>query len=246
MDQVLIIIPTYNEAGNIKTLIRGIRSALPNAKVVFVDDNSPDGTAGIIRSCQGHDAFIDLLSRPCKQGLASAYKAGFDYACRSDCSVIVQMDADLSHDPAVLPRMIARLDSCDMVCGSRYVPGGGVSDWPLSRIALSRSANIFCQHILGIPFHDATSGYKCFRREVLSQIDYRSIPCEGYAFQIEMLYRAVSAGLCVQEMPIVFRARENDHSKISHGIVWEAFCRVCALAGARGAQKKCRHKRRQA
>jgi len=226
----LVIIPTYNEVKNIRFIIERIFSLEDNLSVLIVDDNSPDETAGIVRRLQSKYGSLYLMTREQKMGLGSAYIEGFKYAIEKNYDVIVQMDGDSSHSPEYLSGMIGLLRKYDLVIGSRYAKGGGVSNWSLLRLFLSRSANIFSKIFLRIPVEDLTSGFKCMKKEVLEKIDFSTIKSQGYAFQVEMVFRAYLKGLKIAEYPIVFKGRQKDKSKMSFGIIFEAFLRVVLLS----------------
>lgn len=230
MPETLVIIPTYNEFDNIAPLVRALDAVPVECDVLFVDDDSPDQTAQAIRSVSEHHPWVLLLSRSQKAGIASAYRAGFAYALKKGYQTIVQMDADLSHNPQRLPELLQKVQHCDLVIGSRYVCGGGVSDWAFKRSLLSRFANLFARFLLYSRINDWTSGYKCFRSSILKVIDYSSLQSKGYAFQIEMVNRCFLKGLQIKEVPIVFRGRVYEDSKMSFGIVIEAFLRVVFLS----------------
>src|SRR3954454_6929699 len=222
---VWVILPTYDEASNLEAVVGGVRAAVPDAHVLVVDDNSQDGTAELA------DALADsVLHRPAKAGLGRAYVAGFDVALAAGAELVIEMDADSSHDPADLPRLIgvARAGA-DLVLGSRYAPGGGIEDWGLDRRVLSRAGCAYARHVLGVHVRDLTGGFKCFRREVLETIDLNAITARGYAFQIETTYRALRAGYRVVEVPITFVDRERGGSKMSKAIVLEAIWKVPLL-----------------
>ncbi len=228
-----LILPTYNEAENIGPLVR---EALPRlaasgqeARILIVDDNSPDGTGEVADRLAGELDEVEVLHRPGKEGLGRAYLAGFEVALERGADYVLEMDSDFSHDPADLPRLIAGAGAADLVLGSRYVPGGGVENWGLFRRALSRGGSIYARVILGVPAHDLTGGFKCFRRQTLERIDYRDTHADGYGFQIELTYRVYKAGLRVEEIPIVFRDREEGTSKMTARIALEAIWKVPAL-----------------
>jgi dolichol-phosphate mannosyltransferase len=221
--QKLVVIPTYNEASNIERLAQAVLQLNLGFHLLFVDDASPDGTGWVADRLAVRSPQIAVLHRPRKMGLGSAYREGFRYALQRGAELIFAMDADLSHDPAVLPDFLAAIEDHDLVIGSRYVRGGHVQGWPLHRLLLSRSANIFATCLLALPLRDCTSGFKCFRRQVLEAIDVDRITSDGYAFQLEMHYHALHQGFRVAEIPIVFRERQYGSSKISRRIVWEAF-----------------------
>jgi dolichol-phosphate mannosyltransferase len=228
-----LILPTYDEAENLERIVRAALPRLAEAgdgnHVLVVDDNSPDGTGEIAdRLAKEHDA-VDVLHRPRKEGLGRAYLAGFRHALAREAELVIEMDADFSHDPADLPRLIAAAADADLVLGSRYVPGGGVENWGLFRRALSRGGSLYARAILGVPVHDLTGGFKCFRRATLEGIDYLDTHADGYGFQIELTYRSYEAGYRVKEIPIVFRDREQGTSKMNARIALEAIWKVPAL-----------------
>jgi dolichol-phosphate mannosyltransferase len=228
-----LILPTYDEAENLERIVRAALPRLAEAgdgnHVLVVDDNSPDGTGEIAdRLAKEHDA-VEVLHRPGKGGLGRAYLAGFQHALAREAELVIEMDADFSHDPADLPRLIAAAADADLVLGSRYVPGGGVENWGLFRRALSRGGSLYARAILGVPVHDLTGGFKCFRRATLEGIDYLDTHADGYGFQIELTYRSYKAGYRVKEIPIVFRDREQGTSKMNARIALEAIWKVPAL-----------------
>jgi dolichol-phosphate mannosyltransferase len=223
---VLVVVPTLDEADNIGRLLRGIRTAAPSVDVLIVDDASPDGTGKIAEAMSAEDPRVDVLHRPAKAGLGAAYIAGFTWGLERGFGILVEMDADGSHAPEQLPELVAALDRADLVLGSRWVQGGRVVNWPRSRELLSRGGNIYTRLALGIDLHDATGGYRAYRRVVLDTIDYRAVASEGYCFQVDLVWRAVRAGLRVVEVPITFAERERGDSKMSGSIVREALWRV--------------------
>jgi dolichol-phosphate mannosyltransferase len=225
-----VILPTYNEAENLERIVKAVLERLPTpGRVLVVDDNSPDGTGELAdRLASGHEA-ISVLHRPRKEGLGPAYLAGFHVALDGGAQRIIEMDADFSHDPAYLPRLVGAADEADLVIGSRYVPGGGVTDWGPMRRFISRGGSAYARVALGLPIQDLTGGFKCFRREVLESIKLDTIEARGYAFQVETTYRAIKAGFRVIEIPIVFRDRMDGTSKMSRSIVAEAMWRVPAM-----------------
>jgi dolichol-phosphate mannosyltransferase len=225
-----LVLPTYNEADNIEPLVEAARSNLPvGAQILIVDDGSPDGTGERADRLADRVAGVRVLHRTVKEGIGPAYVAGFRQALAGGAGLVLEMDADFSHDPAYLPRLIEATRSADLVLGSRYVPGGGVGDWGPVRRAISRGGSIYARHLLGIGIHDLTGGFKCFRSEVLEAIDLDSIQARGYAFQIEITYRAVKRGFRVVEVPIVFRDRRMGNSKMDTGILAEAVWKVPRL-----------------
>jgi len=224
-----LVLPTYNEAGNLEAIVRSALANMPGgASVLVVDDNSPDGT-GDIAERLGEELPIEVLHRQGKEGLASAYIAGFRHALERGAGLVLQMDADFSHDPTDLRRLVDASESADLVLGSRYVEGGGVRDWSIVRRAISRGGSAYARIVLGIGVRDLTGGFKCFRREVLEGIDLEQIASQGYGFQVEMTYRALEKGFKVVEIPIVFKDRQVGSSKMSRAIVLEAAWRVPLL-----------------
>jgi dolichol-phosphate mannosyltransferase len=224
-----LVLPTYEEAGNIEQIIRRALASMPEgSRVLVVDDNSPDGTGEIAERLTG-ELPVEVLHRAGKEGLASAYIAGFRHALGRGAGLVLQMDSDFSHDPADLRRLIEASGRADLVLGSRYVAGGGVRDWSLIRQAISRGGSAYARIVLGIEVKDLTGGFKCFHREVLEAIDLDAISSQGYAFQVEMTYRALQKGFRVLEIPIVFRDRQVGNSKMSRAIVLEAAWRVPLL-----------------
>src|SRR6478609_5243449 len=225
-----LVLPTYEEAENVEAFVAAARAKLPaSAQVLIVDDNSPDGTGEIAdRLAEEHEG-VSVLHRPRKEGLGPAYIAGFRRALAGGAGLVVEMDSDFSHEPAYLPRLIEAAERADIVIGSRYVPGGGVSDWGPLRRAISRGGSAYAQLLLSLPVRDLTGGFKCFRREVLEAIDLDAVRSRGYAFQVEMTYRAIELGFDVAEVPIVFRDRQAGASKMSRSIVLEAIWRVPLL-----------------
>jgi dolichol-phosphate mannosyltransferase len=225
-----LVLPTYNEADNIETFVEAVRAKVPaSARILIVDDNSPDGTGEIADRLAAEDERVLVLHRPHKEGLGPAYIAGFEQALAGDAELILEMDSDFSHDPAYLPRLLGAAEGADLAIGSRYVPGGGVGDWSALRKAISRGGSAYARLVLGVGVRDLTGGFKCFRREVLEDIDLDSIRSRGYAFQIEMTYRAIQRGFRVVEVPIVFRDRRAGTSKMDRSIVAEAVWRVPLL-----------------
>jgi len=227
---VWLVLPTYDEAANIEAIVAAALEHLPPARrVLIVDDSSPDGTGEIAdRLAAEHDE-VAVLHRPRKQGLGPSYVAGFRRALDEGADLIAQMDADFSHDPADLPRMLAAAERADLVLGSRYVRGGGVTDWGAARRAISRWGSAYARTALGVGIQDLTGGFKVFRRRVLEAIDLDSLDAVGYAFQVETTFRAIRAGFQVVEVPIVFRDRRVGESKMTGAIVLEAAWRVPAM-----------------
>ncbi|HEX8689720.1 MAG TPA: polyprenol monophosphomannose synthase [Solirubrobacterales bacterium] len=224
-----LVLPTYNEAANIEAFVAAARAKLPGtARVLIVDDNSPDGT-GEIAERLAREESVEVLHRPRKEGLGPAYVAGFRRALAAGAGLVLEMDADFSHDPAYLPRLLEASAHADLVLGSRYVDGGGVSEWTAVRRAISRGGSVYARLVLGLDVRDVTGGFKCFRREVLEAIDLDAVRSRGYAFQVELTYRAVCLGFDVVEVPIVFRDRRAGKSKMGLAIAAEAAWRVPAL-----------------
>ncbi|NTW03423.1 MAG: polyprenol monophosphomannose synthase [Oscillochloris sp.] len=224
-----VIVPTYNEADNIGQLIPQIL-AYPRCRVLVVDDGSPDGTGALVEHIAREEPRVSLLGRPGKLGLGTAYVAGFRRALAEGAQFIIEMDADFSHDPRYLPNLLtATTTTYDLVIGSRYVRGGGTTDWGLARKLISRGGNLYAGLILGLPVSDGTAGYRCYRRSVLEAINLDAIRSNGYAFQIEMVYRARLAGARIGEVPIIFPDRRVGKSKMSRRIVLEALINVWKL-----------------
>jgi dolichol-phosphate mannosyltransferase len=223
---VLVVIPTYNEAENVRLITARVREATPQADILVVDDDSPDGTGRIADELAASDPAIHVLHRTEKNGLGAAYLAGFDWALQRDYDAVVEMDADGSHQPEELPRLLAALDGADLVLGSRWVPGGAVRNWPRHRLVLSRGGNTYTRVLLGVPLRDATGGYRAFRRSALETLDLADVESAGYCFQVDLAWRAVQSGLRVVEVPITFVERERGDSKMSGAIVAEALLRV--------------------
>jgi dolichol-phosphate mannosyltransferase len=232
---VWLVMPTYDEAANLSSIVAAARDRLPaERRVLIVDDNSPDGTGRIAdRLAREHDD-VTVLHRPQKQGLGPAYVAGFREALAGGAELIVQMDADFSHDPGDLPRLLAAAEDADLVLGSRYVVGGGVAEWGPARRLISRAGSAYARAMLGLGIRDLTGGFKVFRRAVLEAIELEAIASLGYAFQVETTYRAIRAGFRVVEVPIVFCDRRVGESKMSGSIVAEAALRIPLMRLARG------------
>lgn len=232
--RVWVILPTYNEAENLEPLVNAVLERLPEPRrILIVDDNSPDGTGEIADRIAEASDDVTVLHRPHKEGLGPAYLAGFREALAAGAELIIEMDADFSHDPAYLPQLLRAAEDADLVLGSRYVPGGGVTEWGKMRRFISKRGSGYARRMLGVPIRDLTGGFKCFRREVLEAIDLDAITSRGYAFQVETTYRAIQAGFRVVEVPIVFRDRREGSSKMSKAIVAEAIWRVPAMRGRR-------------
>lgn len=225
--RVLVVLPTYQESANIEEVLRRVRGAVPSASVLVVDDSSPDGTADIAQQIGHEIGLVEVLRRPSKSGLGSAYRDGFRRGLTDGFDVLVEMDSDLSHDPAALPVLLAAIDEgSDLVIGSRYVPGGSIPDWSRHRRALSRWGNRYAALVLGMDVADATSGYRAYRSETIAKVDFHTVKADGYGFQIEMAYRVVTVGGLVAEVPISFTDRLRGTSKMSGRIVVEALILV--------------------
>jgi len=218
----LVIIPTYNERQNIEELIEEILIVVPDINILVIDDNSPDGTADIVRDLADDDERIKLVKRRKKLGLGTAYRLGFEYALHHNYEYIIEMDADFSHDPVILEKFLGHVDEYDLVIGSRYVKGGRMVNWPIARWLLSFGANMYVRLITGMPINDATAGFKCFRRRVIKSIDLTNVMSDGYAFQIEMHYKAWRNHWKLKEIPITFVDRSNGQSKLDKKVIWEA------------------------
>jgi dolichol-phosphate mannosyltransferase len=228
--RVTVVVPTYNEAGNIARLCREVRLAAPGADLLIVDDASPDGTAEVAEAIGHTLGQIAVVRRPTKTGLGAAYRVGLRAAIDGGAEICVQMDADLSHDPAVLPALIAITEhGADLAIGSRYVPGGITTNWPRRRRMLSRWGNRYAAGVLGLAINDATAGYRAYRTDALERMQFDTVTAEGYGFQVEMTYRLVRIGGKVVEFPITFRDRTAGESKMSGGIVREALMIVIKL-----------------
>jgi dolichol-phosphate mannosyltransferase len=218
----LVIIPTYNERENIEPMLEKLLALPYGLDVLIVDDNSPDGTAALVEECQKKSERIHLLKRPGKMGLGSAYRDGFRFALARGAEYIFEMDADFSHDPEAIGEFLRAAQDADIVLGSRYLHGVTVVNWPLSRLILSYSANVYTRIITGLPLADATGGYKCFRRRALEGVRLDRVKSEGYSFQIEMSFRCWKRGFRIKEIPILFVDRRAGVSKMSRKIIWEA------------------------
>jgi dolichol-phosphate mannosyltransferase len=238
--RVWVVIPTYNEAENVERIVRAVAAELGRLVphdycILVVDDRSPDGTGAIADELARRLAEVEVLHRMAKSGLGRAYLAGFERALAGGAQLVVEMDADFSHNPKYLGDLLAAAERADLVLGSRYVDGGGVRGWGLSRRLISRGGGLYARIILGVRVHDLTGGFKCIRRRVLETIDLDSISADGYVFQIEVTYRALRAGFSVREIPIVFHDRTAGHSKMSARIAAEALWLVPQLRRARAA-----------
>lgn len=228
-----VVVPTYNEVDNVTDVLIGVLRALPEARIIVVDDNSPDGTASVVENFAaggGNHDQVQLERRSGKQGLGAAYRVGFAAALESGARICVQMDADLSHDPAYLSELVAAVVmGADVSIGSRYTPGGRIENWPALRRFLSRWGNRFAAGMLGLAVNDATSGYRAYSREILERMDFLTVRAEGYGFQVEMTQRAVAKGARIIEVPIRFTDRVRGESKLTHHIIGEAFGLVVKL-----------------
>ena len=231
--RVVVCLPTYNERDNLEPMVRALDDVFRrhelDARVLVIDDSSPDGTGELADGLTGEFRFHSVLHRPKKEGLGPAYLAGFVWALATDADRVVEMDCDFSHDPEDLPRLVAATENADLALGSRYLEGGGTRNWGLGRRAVSRFGSLYARILLGVGIRDLTGGFKCFRRSVLEGIGLERISTKGYAFQIETTYRALRVGFRVVEVPIVFSEREAGKSKMSRGIVLEAVAKVPAL-----------------
>ncbi len=236
-DRVLVIIPTYDERENIELIVARVLTSVPHAHVLVVDDGSPDGTGKVADAMAEADERVHVMHRTTKNGLGAAYIAGFGWGLAEGFDVLVEMDADGSHAPEQLHRLLGALDSADVVLGSRWVPGGSVVNWPRRRKLLSLGGNLYTRMALGIELKDATGGYRAYKRTVLESMDYASVASQGYCFQVDLTRRALDGGFRVIEVPITFVERERGESKMSGEIVREAFWRVTQWGMAyRGAQ----------
>jgi dolichol-phosphate mannosyltransferase len=245
--RVLVVIPTYNESDNLRAIVGRVRAAAPDVDLLVADDNSPDGTGAIADELAAADRQVQVLHRPGKEGLGAAYIAGFRWARERGYDAVVEMDADGSHAPEELPRLLDAARDADVVIGSRWVAGGKVVNWPLRRLLLSRGASLYTRLALGLPVRDTTAGYRVYRMPVLDKLELDQVASQGYCFQIDLGWRSYRNGFRITEVPITFAERERGTSKMSSGIVKEALWRVTAwgaqarLASARrmlGGDKK--------
>jgi dolichol-phosphate mannosyltransferase len=227
--KTMVVVPTYNERANLAELIPRVLGQLPDVELLVVDDGSPDGTGEFADEVAASNPRVHVMHRPCKMGLGSAYVDAFRHALTTDTDLIVQMDADFSHDPDVIPKLVEGAKDHDVVLGSRYITGANVVNWPLRRLFLSYFANVYTHIVTGLPLRDSTGGFKCFRRKVLEEIDLDSIRSDGYSFQIEVNFRSWRRGFSIVEIPIVFVDRHSGTSKMSRRIVWEAMWLVWRL-----------------
>ena len=225
--RTLIVLPTFNEADNIVEVLQTLRAVVPEASVLVVDDASPDGTADLVEEVAEQIGDVSVMRRPAKSGLGSAYRDGFRRGLSVGYDVMVEMDSDLSHDPAALPSLLSAVaDGAALALGSRYIPGGSIPDWSWYRRALSRWGNRYAAAVLGIDVKDATSGYRAYRAEALTNIDFHTVQADGYGFQVEMAYRVLASGGRIVEVPISFTDRVRGESKMSSRIVIEALVLV--------------------
>ncbi|MDT0545408.1 MULTISPECIES: polyprenol monophosphomannose synthase [Streptomyces] len=237
LGKVLVIIPTYNEAENIRPIVARVRESVPEAHVLVADDNSPDGTGKVADEIAVEDEHVHVLHRQGKEGLGAAYLAGFRWGIEHDYGVLVEMDADGSHQPEELPRLLTALKGADLVIGSRWVPGGRIVNWPKRREYLSRGASTYSRILLDVPIRDVTAGFRAFRKETLEGLGMDAVASQGYCFQIDMAWRAVKSGFHVIEVPVTFVERERGDSKMSRDIVTEAFWRVATWGVSSRANK---------
>ena len=228
--KTIIVIPTYDEKENIEKIISAVFAVDDSVNILIVDDGSPDGTGQIVKDLMVSDRRIHILEREGKQGLGTAYCAGFEYALERDFDYIMEMDADFSHDPKEIPNFLNAIKDNDLVIGSRYISGVNVVNWPLKRLLLSYFANVYTQKVTGMKIKDATGGFKCFRADILRKIDLGRVKTNGYGFQIEMNFRTWKLGGRIKEIPIIFVDRIEGESKMSKDIIWEAVFLVWKLA----------------
>ncbi len=231
--RALVVLPTYNEILNVERMLRVLRSVVPESTILVVDDGSPDGTADAASAVAGELGGIEILRRSEKNGLGGAYRAGFAWGIDQGFDHFVEIDCDFSHDPEALPALLSAAESHDVVIGSRYVAGGTIPQWSLSRRLLSRGGNMYASILLGLGVADSTAGYRVYSKRALDLIDYRNVTADGYGFQIEMTYRARRAGASIVEVPISFTDREHGESKMSGAIVTEALALVTKWAALR-------------
>lgn len=245
LGRLLVVVPTYQERDNLEPISRRLFAALPTAHLLVVDDNSPDGTGDIADALAAADARVHVVHRGAKAGLGTAYVRGFGWAHQRGYDVVVEMDADGSHWPEQLPRLLSALRDADLVLGSRWVAGGTVEHWPLSRRLLSRGGNVYTRVLLGLPLADATGGFRAYRRAVLEALPLERVASQGYCFQVDLAWRAWRSGFTVVEVPITFTERQTGRSKMSRAIVIEALWRVTwwgvhdRLGALRGRGRRC-------
>lgn len=237
LDRVVVLIPTYNERETLPTIVERVRREVPEVDVCVLDDNSPDGTGAVADELAGGDDQVHVLHRAGKEGLGAAYLHGFAWALEQGYDAVVEMDADGSHRPEDLRRLLAAAEDADLVIGSRWVPGGSVVNWPTHRKVLSVGGNIYTRVLLGMSVHDATAGYRVYRAEALRGLDLHSVESAGYCFQVDLTRRAVAAGLVVVEVPITFVEREIGQSKMDQSIVRESLGRITVWGVQRRAEQ---------
>ncbi|MBB5081228.1 polyprenol monophosphomannose synthase [Nonomuraea endophytica] len=243
LGRVLIVVPTYNERDNLPLIAERIRASVPDAHLMIVDDNSPDGTGDLADELAAKDDHVHVLHRPGKQGLGAAYIAAFRWGMSEGYDVLVEMDADGSHQPEELPKLLEALaEGADLAIGSRWVPGGKVVNWPAHREFLSRGANVYVRLILGLPIRDATAGFRAYRAATLEKIGVSGVESQGYCFQVDLTLRTVRSGLRAREVPITFVERVNGVSKMSGKVITEALWRV-SLWGITGLPSRLRRRR---
>ena len=226
LGRILVIVPTFNERDALPLIVTRIRGAVPEADILVADDNSPDGTGAIADALAERDPQVRVMHRHGKEGLGAAYIAGFTWGLQNDYDVLVEMDADGSHQPEQLPRLLDALRDADLVLGSRWIRGGGTQNWSKGREVLSRGGNLYTRAMLGVPIHDATGGYRAFRADTLRKLDLHTVASQGYCFQVDLAWRTVQRGMTVTEVPITFVERSVGDSKMSRAIVAEALWRV--------------------
>ena len=226
LGRIVVIIPTFNERESLAAIVGRVRSSVPEVEILIIDDNSPDGTGAIADELAAAEPKVQVMHRLGKEGLGAAYLAGFSWTLQNSFDVVVEMDADGSHQPEQLPRLLAALRGADLVLGSRWIAGGGTENWSKGREILSRGGNFYTRTMLGVPLHDATGGYRAFRADTLRKLDLHDVASQGYCFQVDLAWRAVQRGLVVTEVPITFVERAAGTSKMSQRIVVEALWRV--------------------
>ncbi len=226
LGRIVVIIPTFNERESLAAIVGRVRSSVPEVEILIIDDNSPDGTGAIADELAAAEPKVQVMHRLGKEGLGAAYLAGFSWALQNSFDVVVEMDADGSHQPEQLPRLLAALRGADLVLGSRWIAGGGTENWSKGREILSRGGNFYTRTMLGVTLHDATGGYRAFRADTLRKLDLHDVASQGYCFQVDLAWRAVQRGLVVTEVPITFVERAAGTSKMSQRIVVEALWRV--------------------
>jgi dolichol-phosphate mannosyltransferase len=228
LGRIVVIIPTFNERTTLEPIVHRVRAAVPEADILVADDNSPDGTGRLADALAEADDHVHVMHRLGKEGLGAAYLAGFAWALQEGYDVVVEMDADGSHQPEQMPRLLSSLLTADLVLGSRWIPGGMTENWPTSRRLISRGGSAYTRFMLGVPIHDATGGYRAFRASTLRGLDLHEVASQGYCFQIDLAWRALQRGMVVKEAPITFVERTSGDSKMSRKIVVEALWRVTA------------------